>query len=445
MTTQTTEATEAVTAAAADDAAAGATEAIAGATEAAAGAAGAPQAPEEPPHPLAQPADANAAQLLEWFKKARAEAPVFYDSTRYAWQVFSYEDYNTVSTHPLVFSSDFSPVFPVPEELALLMGPGTFGGIDPPKHGPLRRLVSQAFTPRRMAALEPRIEEITRELLDGLGDRTDIDVVTDLAYPLPVTVIAELLGVPAADQDLFREWVDVILNNEGMEYPNLPDDFAETMGPAIKEWAAYLYAKIAEKRAQPTDDLMSGLIESEVEGRRLTDEEIVNIVALLLTAGHISSATLLSNLFIVLDEHPRAQAELRADRSLIPAAVEETLRYRSPFNNIFRLLTQDTDLLGVPMKAGQMVTAWSASANRDETQFPDPDTFDIHRSANKHMAFGHGIHHCLGAFLARIEAKVFLNLVFDAFASFTVHHDRAEFYEADQLTARHLPVSVVRS
>ncbi|MFE7777918.1 cytochrome P450 [Streptomyces sp. NPDC057445] len=398
----------------------------------------------EAPHPLAQPEGADARRLLEWFARGRAEAPVFWDSTRFAWQVFSYEDYNTVSTNPQIFSSDFSPVFPVPEELALLMGPGTFGGIDPPKHGPLRKLVSQAFTPRRMAALEPRIEEITRQLLAGLGDRTEIDAVTDLAYPLPVTVIAELLGVPAADQDLFREWVDVILNNEGMEYPNLPDDFAETMGPAIKEWAEYLYGKIAEKRAEPADDLMSGLIESEVDGRRLTDEEIVNIVALLLTAGHISSATLLSNLFIVLDENPRAQAELRADRSLIAGAIEETLRYRSPFNNIFRLLKEDTDILGVPMKAGQMVTAWSASANRDAAQFPDPDTFDVRRAANKHMAFGHGIHHCLGAFLARMEAKVFLNLAFDEFASFTVHHDRAEFYEADQLTARHLPVTVVR-
>ncbi|NED93334.1 cytochrome P450 [Streptomyces sp. SID11233] len=398
----------------------------------------------EAPHPLAQPAEADAEGLLEWFARCRAEAPVFWDSTRFAWQVFSYEDYNTVSTNPQIFSSDFSPVFPVPEELALLMGPGTFGGIDPPKHGPLRKLVSQAFTPRRMAALEPRIAEITSKLLADFGDRTEIDVVTDLAYPLPVTVIAELLGVPASDQDLFREWVDVILNNEGMEYPNLPADFAETMGPAIKEWAAYLYAKIAEKRATPSDDLMSGLIESEVDGRRLTDEEIVNIVALLLTAGHISSATLLGNLFIVLDQHPGVQAELRADRSLIAGAVEETLRYRSPFNNIFRLLKEDTDILGVPMKAGQMVTAWSASANRDAGQFPDPDVFDVRRTANKHMAFGHGIHHCLGAFLARMEAKVFLNLVFDAFSSFEVDLDGAEFYEADQLTPRHLPVSVVR-
>ncbi|MFD8256234.1 cytochrome P450 [Streptomyces werraensis] len=406
---------------------------------------GAEAAPDDgAPHPLAQPANADAAGLLEWFARARQEAPVFWDATRFAWQVFSYEDYNTVSTNPQIFSSDFSPVYPVPEELALLMGPGTFGGIDPPRHGPLRKLVSQAFTPRRMAALEPRIAQITRRLLAGLDGRTEIDVVTDLAYPLPVTVIAELLGVPAEDQDLFREWVDVILNNEGMEYPNLPDDFAETMGPAIKEWAAYLYGKIAEKRERPADDLMSGLIESEVDGRRLTDEEIVNIVALLLTAGHISSATLLSNLFIVLDQHPGAQAELRADRSLIPSAVEETLRFRSPFNNVFRLLTQDTDILGVPMKAGQMVVAWSQSANRDERHFPDPDTFDIHRSANKHMAFGHGIHHCLGAFLARMEAKVFLDLVLDAFSSFTVHHDRAEFYEKDQLTARRLPVTVAR-
>ncbi|GHB15167.1 cytochrome P450 [Streptomyces chryseus] len=401
--------------------------------------------PEPPVHPLAQPADADARQLLEWFARGRSEAPVFWDESRQAWQVFRYEDYLTVSTHPQLFSSDFSPVFPVPEELALLMGPGTFGGIDPPRHGPLRKLVSQAFTPRRIARLESRTSAIGRELLAGLRDRDRVDVVADLAYPLPVIVIAELLGIPAEDRDLFREWVDVILNNEGLQYPNLPDDFAETMGPAIKEWSEYLYAHIAKKRAAPADDLMSGLVEAEADGQRLTDEQIVNIVALLLTAGHISSATLLGNLFLVLDEHPEALRELRADRSLIPGAIEETLRYRSPFNNIFRLLTEDTDILGHPMKAHQMVIAWSASANRDADHFPDPDRFDIRRSANKHMAFGHGIHHCLGAFLARQEAKVFLDLALDEFTSYHIDHDRVEFYDADQLTARHLPVRITRS
>ena len=391
-----------------------------------------------------QPQGTDARALLDWFARAREEAPVFWDETRQAWQVFRYDDYLTVSTNPQLFSSDFSPVFPVPKELAILMGPGTFGGIDPPKHGPLRKLVSQAFTPRRIATMEPRIEEVTRGLLDGLRGKDRIDVVSDLAYPLPVIVIAELLGIPAEDRDLFREWVDVILNNEGMEYPNLPDDFAETMGPAIEEWADYLYRQIASKRQSPTDDLMSGLIESEVEGRKLTDEEIVNIVALLLTAGHISSATLLSNLFLVLEEQPQAQAELRADRSLIPGAVEETLRYRSPFNNIFRLLTEDTDILGQPMKAGQMVVAWIASANRDSAHFTDPDTFDVRRKSNKHMAFGHGIHHCLGAFLARLEAKVFLDRFFDEFAGYEIQHDEVEFYEEDQLTARRLPVAVTR-
>ncbi|MFG2142422.1 cytochrome P450 [Streptomyces sp. NPDC048650] len=396
-------------------------------------------------HPLAQPADADARQLLAWFARGRAEAPVFWDESRQAWQVFRYEDYLTVSTNPQVFSSDFSPVFPVPEELALLMGPGTFGGIDPPRHGPLRKLVSQAFTPRRIARVESRISDICRGLLAGLKDRDRLDVVTDLAYPLPVIVIAELLGIPAEDRDLFREWVDVILNNEGLEYPNLPDDFAETMGPAIKEWSDYLYAQIAKKRAEPADDLMSGLIEAEAEGQRLTDEQIVNIVALLLTAGHISSATLLGNLFIVLDEHPESLAEVRADRSLIPGVIEETLRYRSPFNNIFRLLKEDTDILGHPMKANQMVVAWSASANRDAAHFPEPDRFDIRRTGNKHMAFGHGIHHCLGAFLARQEAKVFLGLVLDEFSDCRIDHDGVEFYDADQLTARHLPVQVTRT
>jgi cytochrome P450 TylI len=257
-------------------------------------------------------------------------------------------------------------------------------------------------------------------------------------------VIAELRGVPTEEHEKFREWVDIILSNEGMEYPNLPDDFTETVAPAIEEWAEYLHEKIAQKRAEPVDDLISGLCEAELDGRRLTDEETVNIVALLLTAGHISSATLLSNLFLVLEEHPRAQAELRDDRALIPGAIEETLRYRSPFNCVFRILTEDTDILGEPMRKGQMVIAWIASANRDTTVFTDPDTFDIRRETNKHMAFGHGIHHCLGAFLARLEAKVFLNMVFDEFKEFRIDHDAVEFYDPDQLTARHLPVHVVR-
>ncbi|MDB1090079.1 cytochrome P450 [Streptomyces sp. ACA25] len=402
------------------------------------------QTDDTAPQPIELPKGADAQGLLDWFAHMRKHRPVFWDESRQAWQVFSYRDYLTVTTNPLIFSSDFTSVFPVPPELALLMGPGTVGGIDPPRHAPLRKLVSQAFTPRRIALLESQIREITAATLEQVRGQERIDIASDLAYPLPVTVIAKLLGVPTEYQEKFREWVDIILSNEGMEYPNLPDDFTETVGPAIAEWADFLYGQIAEKRAKPVDDLISGLCEAELDGRRLTDEETVNIVALLLTAGHISSATLLSNLFLVLEENPRAQAELRADRSLIPGAIEETLRYRSPFNCIFRILNEDTDILGEPMRKGQMVIAWIASANRDPEIFTDPDTFDIRRESNKHMAFGHGIHHCLGAFLARLEAKVFLNMVFDEFKEFRIDHDAVEFYDPDQLTARHLPVHVVR-
>lgn len=396
-------------------------------------------------HPLAQPDGADAEGLLRWFAAGRDwPERTFYDETRAAWQVFRYEDYLTVTTNPDIFSSDFTTVFPTPPELALLMGPGSFGAIDPPRHQPLRKLVSQAFTPRRIAAMEPRVKAVTRELLDAIRDQDTIDAVADLAYPLPVIVIAEMLGIPPQDRNRFREWVEVILNNEGMEYPNLPEDFAETMGPAIAEWAEYLYAQIALKRANPTNDVMSGLIESEVDGRRLNDQEIVNIVALLLTAGHISSATLLSNIFLVLAQERQAEAELRADRSLIPGAIEEVLRYRSPFNNIFRLVKKETNILGQRMAPGQMVIAWIASANRDPKVFPDPDRFDIRRESNKHMAFGHGIHHCLGSFLARLEAAAFLNMFFDEFSSFEIEEDEVTFYDADQLTARHLPMRVTR-
>ncbi|MCD9140515.1 cytochrome P450 [Streptomyces albireticuli] len=392
--------------------------------------------------PLELSKEADAQELLAWFAFNRAHHPVFWDEGRQAWQVFRYDDYLTVSTHPEFFSSDFNQVMPTPPELEMIIGPGTIGALDPPAHGPMRKLVSQAFTPKRMAALEPRIREINQELLDQVRGRETIDVVGDLSYALPVIVIAELLGIPASDRDVFREWVDTLLTNEGLEYPNLPDNFSETIGPALQEMTDYLLEQIRNKRENPADDLITGLVQAEQDGVRLTDVEIVNIVALLLTAGHVSSSTLLSNLFLVLEENPQALADLRADRELAAGAIEETLRYRSPFNNIFRFLKEDTDILGPVMKKGEMVIAWSQSANRDPGHFPDPDTFDIRRTGTRHMAFGHGIHHCLGAFLARLEGKVLLELLLDQVGSFRIDHDNTLYYEADQLTAKYLPVHV---
>lgn len=392
--------------------------------------------------PLELSKEADARELLAWFAFNRAHHPVFWDEGRQAWQVFRYDDYLTVSTHPEFFSSDFNQVMPTPPELEMIIGPGTIGALDPPAHGPMRKLVSQAFTPKRMAALEPRIRQINQELLDEVRGQETIDVVGDLSYALPVIVIAELLGIPTSDRDVFREWVDTLLTNEGLEYPNLPDNFSETIGPALQEMTDYLLEQIRNKRENPADDLITGLVQAEQDGVRLTDVEIVNIVALLLTAGHVSSSTLLSNLFLVLEENPDALADLRADRELAAGAIEETLRYRSPFNNIFRFLKEDTDILGPVMKKGEMVIAWSQSANRDPAQFPDPDTFDIRRTGTRHMAFGHGIHHCLGAFLARLEGKVLLELLLDQISSFRIDHDKTLYYEADQLTAKYLPVHV---
>ncbi|MEW2267934.1 cytochrome P450 [Streptomyces sp. NPDC047853] len=393
--------------------------------------------------PMELSKDADARGLLDWFAYNRTRHPVFWDETRQAWQVFGYDDYVTVSNHPQYFSSDFNMVMPTPPELEMIIGPGTIGALDPPAHGPMRKLVSQAFTPRRIARLEPRVRAITEELLDKVGEQDVVDAVGDLSYALPVIVIAELLGIPAGDRDLFREWVDTLLTNEGLEYPNLPDNFTETIAPALKEMTDYLLKQIHTKRDAPADDLVSGLVQAEQDGRRLTDVEIVNIVSLLLTAGHVSSSTLLSNLFLVLEENPRALADLRADRSLVPGAIEETLRYRSPFNNIFRFVKEDTTVLGPLMEKGQMVIAWSQSANRDPRHFPDPDTFDIRRSdGTRHMAFGHGIHHCLGAALARLEGKVMLELLLDRVAGFRIDHEHTVFYEADQLTPKYLPVRV---
>jgi cytochrome P450 len=320
--------------------------------------------------------------------------PVWQDPKTGVWNVFRYQDVAAVLADYRTFSSDLSQVFPDMAKFA----EGNLISTDPPYHHHLRHLVSQAFTPRTIARLEAHIEELTEELLDQAQGRTQIELVGDLAYPLPVTVIAELLGVPpTADPSRFRT---------GAEFHD------------------YICDHVGQRRIEPRQDLLSGLVAAEIDGQRLSDQEIVGFAALLLHAGHITTTALLGNAILCLDEHPQAQDALRDDSAAIPRAIEEVLRYRSPVARIERVTTAEVQLGEQMIAPRKMLNIWLLSANHDEREFEKPDDFVIDRHPNPHVGFGTGIHYCLGAPLARLESKIALGILLRRFSQLRVDPER---------------------
>ncbi|MFJ2739725.1 cytochrome P450 [Streptomyces sp. NPDC087440] len=274
---------------------------------------------------------------------------------------------------------------------------------DPPQHTRLRKLVTREFTGRRVEGMRPRVQQITDGLIDSLlakgssGGQTDL--IDALAFPLPMTVICELLGVPDLDRDRFRAWSNEVVAPTG----------TEASIAAVGEMGAYLVELIEDKRCSPGDDLMSDLIKARDEdGDRLSPDELVGMAFLLLVAGHETTVNLISNGVRALLSHPDQLADLRADfDGLIDGAVEEMLRYEGPVENAtFRFTCEPLELAGVPIPAGKPVLVCLASGDRDPARYPDPDRFDIRRAPQGHLAFGHGIHFCLGAPLARLEGRI---------------------------------------
>jgi cytochrome P450 len=369
----------------------------------------------------------------------RESAPVLYNAESKMAQVFTYAETHQVVMDTADFSSDMTAFAPVQEDFKLF-SEGNFVQMDPPEHGTLRGLVSKAFTPKAIADLEPRIAEIADELLADAGD--EFDLVDTLAYPLPVIVIAEMLGIPVSDRPLFRKWADVLLSQQVDEnVTKITDDMVKALAPTMREMNEYLLAHIRRRRADPGSDLTSKLTVAAADGRTLTDQEIVGFVGLLLIAGHITTTALLGNSLLTMDQHPGIFEEIRADRSLIPGAVEEFLRFRSPFPRVGRRSTKEVELGGVTIPADTLILPWLASANRDPAQFADPDNVNIHRSPNHHLSFSKGIHVCIGAPLARLEARVALNLVLDRYRDLRVL-DGAEFFNPYSMAAvKQLPVA----
>ncbi len=280
---------------------------------------------------------------------------------------------------------------------------------DPPDHTRFRGLVTKAFNPRVVEAMRPRMQEIVNELLDAGLQAGRMDIIKDLAIPLPVTVLAEILGVPKSDIPLFKGWADDIIAFQGVNKP--PVETLRRTQEAILEIRAYLGKLLKEKQRHPGEDLLSELAAAESEGDKLSETELVNTCITLLVAGHETTTSLIGNGLYLLLRHPEQWQLLQTDPSLLTSAIEEILRYESPVARQPRLMKQDAEMGGKQLRQGELVFQMLNAANRDPAYFDDPDRFDIRRQKNRHIAFGLGIHFCVGALLARTEGQIVFSTV----------------------------------
>ena len=336
------------------------------------------------------------------FKQLRQTTPVRYDEGRNCWDVFRYEDVQRILKDPAVFSSKR----------------GLDGGqiesiltMDPPRHSQMRAIVNKAFTPKVVSDLGLHINSIATDLLDTVQESGKMDMVHDFAVPLPVFVITELLGVPPEDRQLFKTWSDVLVkgvNQNTNEAFNLI--MAEKM-QVTKELGAYFSKIIEQRRKAPKEDLISLLLSAEIEGQKLNDQELIGFSVVLLAAGNETTTNLITNAVRYLTEEPKLQKLLHENTELVPGFIEEVLRFYPPIQAIARVAKKDIEIGGKKIKSGDQVVNWVGSANRDELKFTDPDSFVIDRHPNPHMAFGFGIHFCLGAPLARLEGKIAIGTI----------------------------------
>jgi cytochrome P450 len=354
---------------------------------------------------------------FDFYLQMRRLYPVVYDERNNIWGVFRYDDVQTILGDYRTFSSapqtSDSPISSSNDRDAAPFQRPSLLQSDPPYHRTLRGVIASAFTPMMIAKLQPHIENIAHEMLNEVIAKGSMDLIDDLAYPLPVTIIAELLGVPIEDHNLFRGWADTIVTSTGGD---ITDDHgtSNNIVQMINEIDSYFSGIVEERHRSPREDLITNLIKAQAEGRHLFREEILTFCRLLLLAGHVTTVNLIGNTILSLLQNQTEFRLLQNDHNLIPSTIEETLRYRSPVQAVIRIVSKDTNLGGQTIQSGQRVIVWLGSANHDESVFADPERFDITRSNSQHQAhvgFGHGIHFCLGAPLARLEGQVVLRVI----------------------------------
>jgi len=365
------------------------------------------------------------------YRALRDQAPVFFAPEANVWCVSRYDDVQSVLRSDDVFSSRamFMMLMNNGQEgmprlswrvlrfMMLLMvrtrlNPFTFASArnliaeDGERHKGMREIVNRGFTPRRIASWEKRAQEIVDACLSGFERRARFDLIEELAIPLPVTVIAEMLGIEPERRADFKRWSDAIISNATGAGRATP--YSAEFGAALTGLIGYVKRVASERRRAPADDVISAIVARQDGEAGLSDREVVQFVVLLLVAGNETTTNLIGNAVKALLRHPDQLARVAADPALVPRAVEETLRWDAPIQLVFRLAKQATDVAGQRIPEGAIVAALIGSANRDERRFPDPDRFDLDRDAQGHIAFGFGRHFCLGASLARLEARVAL-------------------------------------
>lgn len=348
----------------------------------------------------------------EAFRVLRREAPVHWQEPKPGlgfWSVTRYDDALSVYHDPATFSSE--------RGIALTMSsipadaqPG-FGQMmimtDPPLHTRQRQVINKRFTPRAVEPYEPGIRKITSEIIDDVAERGACDFVVDVAARLPSAVTCEMMGIAPQDRDLMFTIANMSIGAEDPEYQS-GRSAVETGQQAQAEAFSYFSRLIEERRREPGEDLISAFVHGEIDGRKVTDMEVLFNAFLLLIAGQETTRNAASGGMLAMIQHPDQYQRLKQDAALFPTAIEEILRWTTPVTHIMRTAKADAELRGQQIRKGDMVVIWNASANRDEQAFPDPYRFDLSRAPNDHLAFGHGEHFCLGANLARLELRVLL-------------------------------------
>lgn len=347
------------------------------------------------------------------FARMREHDPIFcqpgMDGKTMIWFVSRYDDVDAILRDEVHFARDFHQLYPSDPDLSPVFAliDNHMLNKDGADHARLRGLVNKAFSPRIVAAMRPRVQAIADELIDRVQRRGEMNLVDDYAFPLPIIVIAELLGIPAEDRDKFRVWSDAVVE------PSIGEEGQRRFIALMTAFTDYLRVLFAQRRREPRDDLITALLHAEQAGDRLSEPELFSMVVLLIVAGHETTVTLIGNGALALLQHPDKLKALRRDPSLWPQAVEEILRYDSPVERaLTRWVTADVAIGGTLMRRGELVVPLLASANRDAGAFEHADALDVHRRHNPHLAFGKGVHYCLGAPLARMEGKIALSTLF---------------------------------
>ena len=339
------------------------------------------------------------------YRRLRDEAPAWWSERRGFWALSRHADVFAALKDPVHFSSRHGITLERGFEDQAVEIYGMLA-LDPPRHDRHRELVSKGFTPRRFAELEPRIAAIVDECLDAVAPRGRCDFVAEVAGPIPMNVISELMGIPRADRAPLRALSDAMVHREEGS-----SEISARSLEASRELRAYFAAWVRDAKRRERDDLTAAILRAEIRGDRLSEEEVLGFLFLLVLAGHETTTNLLGNALYWLWRHPGERARVTADPSLVPGWVEETLRYDTVTHGVARTLARDLELHGHRLREGERVMLLLASGNRDERAFPDPDRFDVARDGAGLLSFGTGTHYCLGASLARLEARLTLSRV----------------------------------